>query len=86
MDLALNNLQRLICLKPKQTNIQTYTHTYTHVFIYIYIYTHTHTHTHTQCLAPLGCSHTTCDGAAVYRQVGFELKVFHLLDGFCYQN
>ena len=38
MDLALNNLQRLIPHKPKQTNITD---------IHIFIHTHTHTHTHT---------------------------------------
>ena len=36
MDLALNNLQKLICHKPKLTNKQ----------VYIYVYTHTRTHTH----------------------------------------
>ena len=42
MDLALNNLQRLICHRT-QTNKHTHT---IYIYIYIYIYTHTHTHTH----------------------------------------
>ena len=33
MDKALNNLQRLICLKNKQAN--THTHSHTHVYVYI---------------------------------------------------
>ena len=37
MDLALNNLQRLICHKPKQINTQNYT------YKYICRYTHVHT-------------------------------------------
>ena len=38
MDLALNNLQRLICHKTQQTKPnQTYTHTHT-IYIYIYKY------------------------------------------------
>ena len=53
MDLALNNLQRLICHETQQTkqtklirkppyNTHMLTHTYAHK------HSHTHTHTHTQ--------------------------------------
>ena len=34
MDLALNNLQSLICHKTQTTNQPTHTHTHTHIYIY----------------------------------------------------
>ena len=38
MDLALNNLQRLICHKTKQTKLYIYIYIYIYMYIYIYIY------------------------------------------------
>ena len=37
IDLALTNLQRLICHQAKQTKPHTHTHTHTHTHIYMYI-------------------------------------------------
>ena len=53
MDLALNNLQTLICHKTQPTNQHTYIYLYInmhahilqYIYIYIYIYTHTYTYT-----------------------------------------
>ena len=49
-NLALNNLQRLICPinKPNQTK---HTHTYTHTCIYTFILTYTHIYTYTHIRA-----------------------------------
>ena len=44
MDLAFNNLQKLITPKTKHTHIYIHIYTYTHTYIYIYIYAHKHTH------------------------------------------